>query len=287
MEAKSNSVLKDKIKERCKAKGIQVKDAYKVLHVGRSKYYRQLDGQLNEKFTAKIAAFLEVPVETVLVWHGTLLDADVTNKSQLPQTQQHDTEVVPPPINSHPQENLVKPKLQQTNKALVVLLALCVLTASLFYGVKGLLASDKHIAEFSGLGVDYNLSPVNGVDDFHAAIYEYEFENVRVTIEGGKILIVCDVNTQSTLDPNVRYVAEFKATGEYLNGSAALNYRMIAEPNGEIWIGVMMLKIGTTGNAKGYWLTTHQDTASLKDGPFAFGDVNLIRLQEKIRAALH
>lgn len=50
---------------------------------------------------------------------------------------------------------------------------------------------------------------------------------------------------------------------------------MIVEFNKEVWIGVMMLRIGIIGYVIGYWFMVYYDSFFFYEGFFVFGNVNL------------
>ena len=278
-EEQKNSYLKTVIKEVGNKKGMKIKEVYSHFGMSSSAYYRTFEGPLNEKMAEKIADFVQLPVEIVFKLHE-------NNTRPPPSVEQLIQEHTPATNTSSPELHISdKADTSSQSKAFstkatvffTVFILLSGIGAYRFYTL------NMHTAEFYGSGVDFSISEIDGIDSFHRAMYEYEFNNVNVGIDGNHIEITADVHTQSMTNSELSYFAHFIASGNYLNGYAAVNYQMITEPDKEVWIGVMMLRVGTTGNATGYWLTAHHDSpSSSQDGPFAFGNVNLDRLQSKI-----
>ena len=278
-EEQKSSNLKTLIKEVGNKKGMRIKEVYAHFGMSSSAYYRTFEGPLNEKMAEKIADFVQLPVETVYQLHQPDSSHPLPTIEQLLGLNAPDQPNNSTALTVKAQKNT--PRRSKTlNSKVAFFVVFCF--SLIGFAAYSLFPLNEHTAEFHGQGVDFSLSALDGIDDFHSAMYHYEFDNVKVAIQDGHINITADIQTQSTQESDFSYFAHFVASGDYLNGYAAVNYQMIAEPNKEVWIGVMMLRIGTTGNATGYWLTAHHDSPSPQDGPFAFGNVNLERLQSQI-----
>lgn len=296
-EKQEQSILKTKIAERCRKKGVKMTFVYDLLCVSSSSYYRVLSKPLSDLHVERLAGFLEVPSETIHNWHGVAVEPEqpfanttlAKNIDQPPEPISLDERL--PHLARQKGEDLSKPSViwQKQNKIhynwLLLALVLILLTTTVY--LKSSAANSvHHQGKFYGFGSDYDLSSVNGLNDFHIELYTYKFENVEATINGDQIDMISHIFTNSIDGENADYIGIFEATGKYLNGFAAMHYKITAEQNGEHWIGVMMLKIGTTGHANGYWLTAHNDSSETSIGPFAFGDTNLKRVQETIGNAI-
>ncbi len=275
--------LKTLIKEIGSQKGMKIKEVYAHFGMSSSAYYRTFEGPLNEKMAEKIADFIQLPVETVYHLHQPDSSQPPPTIEQLLELNAPDQSTGSTALKVNAQKN-TSSQSKTLNSKVAFFVVFCFSLMGL--GAYSLFPLNEHTAEFYGQGVDFSLSTMDGIDDFHTAMYHYEFDNVKVVIQDDRINITADIHTQSTQESDFSYFAHFVANGDYLNGYAAVNYQMIAEPNKEVWIGAMMLRIGTTGNATGYWLTAHHDSPSPQDGPFAFGNVNLERLQSQISEAI-
>lgn len=282
-EEQKSANLKTLIKEIGNKKGMKIKEVYAHFGMSSSAYYRTFEGPLNEKIAEKIADFLQLPVETVYQLHQPDSSQPIPTIEQLLELNAPDQPTDSTALNVNAQKN-TSSQSKTRNAKVALFVVFCFSLMGL--GAYSLFPLNKHTAEFHGQGVDFSLSAMDGINDFHVAMYHYEFDNIKVAIQDDHINITADIHTHSTFDPALSYFARFVASGDYLNGYAAVNYQMIAEPNKEVWIGVMMLRIGTTGHATGYWLTAHHDSPSPHEGPFAFGNVNLERLQSKINEAI-
>lgn len=135
----------------------------------------------------------------------------------------------------------------------------------------------EYISKFSGNGQDINLENTIVFADFHTNLYTYKFKNGSTKITGDNIIILCDVETINNANPKQKYIGRLEASGRYLNGNAAMSYEITVGDGFEKWIGVMMIKMPTIGDYKGYWLTIHTDTDVEGTGIFALGDANLTR----------
>ncbi|REL27725.1 hypothetical protein DXX93_14940 [Thalassotalea euphylliae] len=295
-EKQEQSILKSKIADMCRKKGVKMTFVYDLLCVSSSSYYRVLSKPLSDLHVDRLANFLDVPIETVHSWHPITTQSDIFDVDiELAENEPQQVEKVEAQENSScsMQTDNISPKSAAPNSKKrnikyawsLVILTLMTLTFALY-----LKNSEtyflRHTGNFAGFGTDYDISNVEGLSDFHTQLYSYKFENVEVAISGNDIEMITNIYTNSLDGENADYIGIFKATGKYLNGFAAMHYKITADFNGEEWIGVMMLKIGTTGHAKGYWLTAHHDGDATSPGPFAFGDTNLRRVQEKISKAI-
>ncbi|REL28393.1 hypothetical protein DXX93_18705 [Thalassotalea euphylliae] len=293
MNAKQGqSILKNKIADMCRKKGVKMPFVYDLLCISSSSYYRVLSKPLSDLHVERLADFLDVSIETIHSWHPITTQLDTSNvdievaENKPKQFEQIELQedISSPEQTDDTSLRLHSSNSQKSKNQYVWLLAILVLITvfSIVYIKNSETYFLHHKGKFSGFGTDYDISSVEGLSDFHTQLYAYKFENVEVTINGDNIEMLTNIYTNSIDGENADYIGIFKATGKYLNGFAAMHYKIVADSNGEEWIGVMMLKIGTTGHGKGYWLTAHNDNGVTSVGPFAFGDANLRRVQEKI-----
>ncbi|QSX30016.1 hypothetical protein [Shewanella cyperi] len=147
-------------------------------------------------------------------------------------------------------------------------------------------ADTKQVAEterfewtFEGAGKDIDKHNFIELNNFHSAMYQYEFHNAKVNIDGDKVRLIADMYYFPKGKPERRQQALFEANGEYLGDNAALSYRatLVGGSAKEIWIGVAMLRMPRSGPANGYWLTIHYDKDINGGGPFALGTFDVDR----------
>ena len=257
-EERRLSLLEIKINAKCKELGNTKSEvAQKIFFVSNTTFYRRLDPSkpLKPTVVTQLSAFLQEPEDIIVQLHNNIHDEQV-----LPLKEQHRS------VNLH------------TRYGFCLVALLLVIFYFITDDIKEYLFTpkqDPYIAKYTGGGQDSDLSIV--LDDFHSALYRYDFENLTVEITGDQIVVKCDVITSALRDPTLVYVGKFVSSGLYVEGRAALTYMIEVEANKEVWIGVMMLDLPLSGQARGYWLTIHNDFDLSSEGKFAVGTAKLDR----------
>lgn len=256
-EEKSVSLLHFRLKAKCKEKNISIKDAAKdLLHTTYPTLNRALksDKKLKAPLVTLLAEFLDVSRDEIIEWHNR---DDDSNQASAP-TQ----------------------KMGKSKIIIIASLLLLAVVLTFFISISGASIkqeSNTYISKFNGKGIDIGLSDIEGLEDFHSQLFKYEFEDLVSTITGETITVQAKILYTLISQPDISYIGNFSASGHYLNGNAALTYKVTIEANQEAWVGVMMVRMPTIGDSKGYWLTIHNDPDDKSFGDFAFGNANLTR----------
>lgn len=218
-------------------------------------------------YVKKLAEFLEVSEIQILDWHE---NKDVTSLAEDSENAfESSTNVI---------EQTKSPFGAGKRTKVIIFSATCLLTLLCFsyylLNYNTTLSSEKTRMYF-GEGTDISLSMSKVGDDFQLPLYNYDFKNVEIKVEEDKLHITADIDTSRIEDPTITYIGKFEASGLYLDGNAAVTYKILINANNEAWIGVMMLKIETLESPKGYWLTILNDPDDETFGKFLFGDAYL------------
>lgn len=256
-EEKSVSLLHVRLKAKCKEQNINIDVAAKdVLQTTYSTLRRRLisDEKLKTPFVILLAEFLDVSKDEVIEWHNNRDDSNQT--PDIPQ-------------------NIGKIKAFFIISILILFVVLTFFISTSGASLKQ--ESNTYTSKFNGDGIDIGLSDIEGLEDFHSQLFKYEFEDLESTISGENITVKAKILYTLISQPDISYIGNFSASGHYLNGNAALTYKVTIEANQEAWIGVMMVKMPTIGDSKGYWLTIHTDPDDKSFGDFAFGNAKLTR----------
>ncbi|WP_440054484.1 hypothetical protein ACSLBF_16805 [Pseudoalteromonas sp. T1lg65] len=134
----------------------------------------------------------------------------------------------------------------------------------------------EYIAHLSGVGEDLSPAEFSQITNLHKKLYKYEFKDFIVRTVGEEITME---GTATWVDiEGSRKLNEFKivATGKHVGDTAALSYTASEDPEGDVWVGVMLLHLPRSGPASGYWTTLHNDKG-VGEGPFAIGTIDVIR----------
>ena len=257
---KTLSLLQLRLKAKCKEQSINLKVmACDILHTTYSTLYRDLNSnkKLKAPLVSRLAEYLGVSKEEIIEWHA-----------------YSEEEYFQPPQTS-----------KKYSKNIFTICVFVLLTIALIYIMFFTRTSAPtpstpitYTSKYSGNANDINLSNSIRLEDFHSAIYNYEFKNSIAKISGENITLNANIHITSITDPSIKYMGKFVATGIYLNGNAAVTYKTTVGSNQEAWIGTMMLKIPTIGPSEGYWLSIHNDPDDKSFGDFAFGDINMTRV---------
>lgn len=283
------SLLYEKFKEKSGDMGLNLDDAARqVFGKSYSSLYRYClpENPLKAIHIKKFAKFLNVSNEKVIALHQNkefISEKQLEEKSNVViEDEQKCREVSSDLIieNEH-QENNNNYKTYMLTSILFLLTVVIFLSALLIKsGHTNQPKSSNHklyTSKFEGYGTDINLTKTVVFDDFHSKLYTYKFKNGVTKIKGDEITIHCDVETINNANPEQKYTGSFEASGHYLNGNAAVSYEIKVGDEFEKWVGVMMIKMPSIGDYKGYWLTIHTDLDDKGTGIFAFGDANLKR----------
>lgn len=137
-------------------------------------------------------------------------------------------------------------------------------------------------AEYTGTATDSDLSDPIILSDFHSSLYRYEFINIKTTIIGENMTLQGDVVITMRAKPYSKFKGKVTASGLAVGGKAALSYKVSVNSNKETWIGALMVELPSSGDSRGYWLTSHNDFDAKSSGKYSLGDIYLTRNQNDI-----
>ncbi len=100
---------------------------------------------------------------------------------------------------------------------------------------------------------------------------EYIFNSGTIEIDGQKTTVDSDVDFITS--DGESYTGKITGEGKMYKGTATILYEGDIPSKNIHWNGVLVLKIPSFGEMKGYWLTEH----AFHRGEFAFGEVVLKR----------
>lgn len=135
----------------------------------------------------------------------------------------------------------------------------------------------EYQARYIGAGVDLAPSDLGQETAFHSSLYDYEFLDITVETLGEDISLTGKMRWTLKRDKQLTRLSEFSAEGKHLGDTAALVYTVKDPVDSDVWIGTAMMHMPRSGDAKGYWMTIHNDKDPAGNGPFAIGSIDLIR----------
>jgi hypothetical protein len=258
--SRKRSLLETAFNNQCKFKNQKKIEVAKIFAMSYPTLYRKLhpNSDLQSDFIQKLSVFLDKSEDEILELH-----------------QSFENEVEEPLVEKN-----------KTNTKLPLYTALLFIISAIFYFFRTsiapaeLIENDnriKHQAEYSGSGVDIDLSSPIKLDNFHSSLYKYTFIDLKTVLSGEDITLTCDILITELANPENKFLGQLYASGVNINGKAALSYKITNGSNHETWVGVFMLQLSLSKGAAGYWLTIHNDYDPKSSGKFAMGDIHLKR----------
>lgn len=191
-------------------------------------------------------------------------------------------------VETKNRDSIVDESLIETKKGLhlrygVLLLAVVVILVLLSMLANHRVVKGKTVtlpeyqARYVGAGDDLAAKDLGRASAFHSSLYRYEFLDITVETLGEEIRLNGKMRWTLKRDATLTRLSDFSAEGKHLGDTAALVYTVKDPIDSDVWIGTAMMHMPRSGDAKGFWMTIHNDKDPDETGPFAIGTIDLVR----------
>lgn len=246
--------LEKRVKASFKQQAISIKDGAKLLNMSPSKLHDVFKNHdsIDDLALHKFATYLKVDVEYV----KTLNSIKLSDNSKQQKKE---------PVIIDEVKQVTKP-----NRRLIAGLFLCVsfilalfITVN-FYQIK--------TTNYQGIGRDLSPQQLSS-EQFNLPLYLYDIRNFVLEKENNELTMTADLFVIDAVTKEVVISGAMKGIGFYYGDQASMSYKVENASNGESWTGVFMLDAPDSGDLKGYWLTSHNDTNSKYGFRYLIGEV--------------
>jgi len=139
---------------------------------------------------------------------------------------------------------------------------------------------DREVANYTGSSADLSVANIPS-EQFNNALYTYRLDDLVIEkYNNGKLSFITNLTVKLISSDKVLVTGLMTGEGYYIGDQASVSYRVLEVSNGESWTGVFMFDLPNTGQATGYWLTSHNDSNTAGGYKYAIGNVTLKRSNE-------
>jgi len=115
------------------------------------------------------------------------------------------------------------------------------------------------------------------VDEFNVPTYQYELTDFIINKNDGELTFTAAITLRAIATGEIFLTGLMNGKGYYFGDQASVSYRVVKVSNGDLWTGVFMFDLPSSGHASGYWLTSHNDDNVSGGYKYAIGNVILDR----------